>query len=221
MTATVQAPVLDDDTRRLIDAVVRDLVTTQSGAGSRDLGPTMPGSGAAQPADQDAQRFFGGIVASILTTVVPKIAPTIFGMLQQRRRDLGLPEQRDAAATERDFQSILTALLPKLLDAVPVIANAISGQPAPRGAQEESQRFLPFLAALIPAVVSAVPSIIGAFNQQRGADATPPPITDPDVAQRFLGPLLASFVPQLVQAAPSILGSIFGGGSRAVAQPAW
>jgi hypothetical protein len=55
----------------------------------------------------------------------------------------------------------------------------------------------------------------------RGADATPPPITDPDVAQRFLGPLLATFVPQLVQAAPSILGSIFGGGRRDVSRSAW
>jgi hypothetical protein len=171
--------------------------------------------------DQDAQRFFGGLVGSLVSTVVPKLATTVIGMLQQRRRELGIPEQRDSAAVERDLQSIIGALLPKLLDAVPVIASAISGKPAPRGPEEEAQRFLPILGALIPAVVSAVPSIISAFNRQRGADSTPPSISSPEVAERFIGPLMQTFVPQIIQAAPSILQSIFGGGGRSVNTPAW
>jgi hypothetical protein len=65
-----------------------------------------------------------------------------------------------------------------------------------------------------------VPSIIGAFNQQRGADPTPPPITDPE-SQRFLGSLLATFVPMALEAAPGILNSIFGGGRREVRSSAW
>jgi hypothetical protein len=156
--------------------------------------------------------LFGGLLQSLISNVVPKLAGTVINMLRQRRRELGIPEQRDADAVERDFQAILNALLPKLLEAVPVIAGALSGRPAPRGPEEEAQRFLPFLAAVIPAVISAVPSIIGAFNQQRGADATPPSISNPEVAERFIGPLMQTFVPQLLQAAPSIFASIFGGG---------
>ena len=83
--------------------------------------------------------------------MVPKVASGIFGLLQQRRRELGIPEQRDADAVERDFGSILGALLPKLLDAVPGIVTALQGKPAPRSVEEENERFLPFLAALVPA----------------------------------------------------------------------
>jgi hypothetical protein len=174
---------------------------------------------ASQPA-QDAERFFGGILQSLISTTVPQLATTVLGLLQQRRRELEIPDQRDAASVERDLQAILNAMLPQLIQAVPAIAGALSGRPAPRGAEEEGQRFLPFLAAVLPAVISAVPSIISAFNQQRGADTTPPSISDPDVAQRFIGPLLQTFVPQLLQAAPSILQTIFGGGSRDV-RAAW
>jgi hypothetical protein len=61
-------------------------------------------------------------------------------------------------------------------------------------------------------VISAVPGIISAFNQRRGVDATQPSISNPDVAERFLGPLMQVLVPPLVQSAPAILQSIFGGG---------
>jgi hypothetical protein len=197
----------------LINAVTRDLVAKQASSGSRDFGPdvTSPPTAAPLP-DQDAQRFLGGILGPIITNVVPHIATGILGMLQQRRRELGLPEQRDAASVERDLQSILASLLPKLLDAVPVIAGALSGKPAPRSTEEESQRFLPILGAILPAVISAVPGIISAFNQRRGVDATQPSISNPDVAERFLGPLMQVLVPPLVQSAPAILQSIFGGG---------
>jgi hypothetical protein len=221
MAITSQMMDTDADTQRLIDAVVRNLVAAQTGAGARDLGADVGMPSAELPAaDDEAQRFFGSVLNTFVSQVVPTVVPQILGMLQQRRRELGLPEQRDTASVERDLGSILGALLPKLVAAIPSVVDAISGRPAPRSADEENERFLPLLGALIPAVVSAVPSIIGAFNQQRGADATPPPYTDPDVAQRFLGPLLAVTVPALVQAAPSILGSIFGGG-RAVAATTW
>jgi hypothetical protein len=223
MAMTGQALGTDQDTQRLIDAVVQNLVAAQTGAGSRDVGADVVGTPTTEAplsADQDTQRFFGSILSSFVKHVVPTVTTQVLGMLQQRRRELGLPEQRDAAAVERDLSSILGALLPKLVDAIPGVVAAISGHPAPRSTEEESERFLPFLAALIPAVVSAVPSIIGAFNQQRGVDATPPPFTDSDVAQRFLGPLLASTIPILVQSAPSILESIFGG-RRDVPTTAW
>jgi hypothetical protein len=185
------------------------LAAEQGGSGSRALGsdggPTTP-----EPRP-DTQRFFGGLIQSLVTNVIPKVAPHILNLLQQRRRELGLPEQRDAEAVERDFQSILNAILPKLLDAVPGIVNAIAGQPAPRSTEEESERFLPILAGVIPAIIGAVPQIVSMFNRQRGTDPTPPPISDADVAQRFIGPLLSSIVPQLLQAAPSILGAVFGG----------
>jgi hypothetical protein len=230
MTMTEQSPSMNEATSRFISAAVRDLVATQAGPATRDFGPDMAStSTAAAPSpDQDSQRFFGGILGGIIANVVPKIATGILGMLQQRRRELGIPEQRDAASVERDLQSILASLLPKLLDAVPMIAGALSGKPAPRSTEEESQRFLPFLAAIIPAVISAVPGIIGAFNRQRGADATQPSISNPDVAERFLGPLMQTLVPQLLQSAPSILESIFGGrrdvsngGRRDVSTAAW
>jgi hypothetical protein len=214
---------LDEDTRRLVDAVVRNLVANQAGAGSRDLAADVTRApsetGVATATSQDAQRLFGGILETVINVVIPKVTPHILTLLQQRRRELSLPEQRNADVVERDLRSIIGALLPKLVAAIPGIVSAITGQPAPRSREEEGQRFLPFLAALIPAVVSAVPSIIGAFNQQRGVDETPP-ITDPDVAQRFFGPLLSAFVPDLLQAAPTILGSIFGG-RRDVAATAW
>jgi H+/gluconate symporter-like permease len=174
--------------------------------------PAASPAAATTPNDQEAERFFGGIVSSLVSFAVPKIASSVLSMFRQRRRELGIPEQRDAASEDRDLQSILNALLPPLLAAVPSVAAALSGKQSPRGAEEEGQRFLPFLAAIIPAVMSAVPNIIGAFNQQRGADPSPPSITNPDVAERFLGPLLQTLVPQLVQSAPSILQSIFGGG---------
>jgi len=220
MARTAQYPSTNPATRQLIDAVVQDLVTTQAGSASRDVGTEMaqPSPGAPPP-DQDQQRFFGAIAGSLISAVVPKIATGILGMLQNRRRELGMPEQRDAASVERDLQSILNVLGPKLLESVPLIAAALSGKPAPRGPEEENQRFLPFLAAVLPAVISAVPGIISSFNRQRGADATQPSLSDPDVAERFLGPLMQTLVPQLVQAAPSILGSIFGGG-RDVSAPA-
>lgn len=225
MTTALTAPAMDPDTRRLMDAVVKDLVAAQR-TGSRDMGPDVrlstPGPAPAQPsADDEAQRFFGGVLQAVVQHVIPAVAPTILNLLQQRRRELGLPEQRDAQGLERDFGSILQALLPKLLDAVPTLVQAFAGKPAPRSTEEQSQRFLPFLGALIPAVVSAVPGIIAAFNQQRGADATPPPIHDPAVAQRFLGPLLTQCIPQLVQAAPSILSSIFGGGREIQSSSTW
>jgi hypothetical protein len=211
--ATTQSSV-NEQTRSLINAVVQDLVAQQSGPASRDFGSDVGGAPTAgtPPPNQDAQRLFGGILSGLVANVVPKIATGILGMLQQRRRELGIPEQRDAAATERDLQSILNSLLPKLIEAVPVIAGALAGKPAPRGAEEEGQRFLPILGALLPAVISAVPGIIGAFNRQRGADPTQPPISNPEVAERFIGPLLGTLVPPLLQAAPSILQSIFGGG---------
>ena len=221
MARTAQYPSTNPATRQLIDAVVQDLVTTQAGSASRDVGTEMaqPSPAAAPSPGQDQQRFFGAIAGSLISAVVPKIATGILGMLQNRRRELGMPEQRDAASVERDLQSILSVLGPKLLESVPLIAAALSGKPAPRGPEEENQRFLPFLAAVLPAVISAVPGIISAFNRQRGADATQPSISDPDVAERFLGPLMQTLVPQLLQAAPSILGSIFGGG-RDVSAPA-
>jgi hypothetical protein len=216
---------MNDETRRLINALAQDLATAQTGSAKRDFGPDTGSSSTSTGAstNQDAQRFFGGILGSLVSNVVPKIATGILGMLQQRRRDLGIPEQRDAASVERDLQSILGSLLPKLLDAVPIIANALSGKTAPRSTEEESQRFLPFLAAVLPAVISAVPGIISAFNQQRGADATQPSISNPDVAERFLGPLMQTLVPQLLQSAPVILQSIFGGGGggRDVRTAAW
>jgi hypothetical protein len=227
MTMTDLTLQTNDDVRRLVDQLARDLAAAQRTGGSRDLGPDVAGPTgvtpvptATAPTDQDAQRLFGGILGGIVSHVIPMVAPHILSFLRQRRRELGLPEERDDAAVERDFQSILSALLPKLIDAVPSILSAISGQAPPRDTTEEGERFLPFLAALIPAVVSAVPSIISMFNRQRGVDDTPPPITDPDVAQRFLGPLFASLVPQLLQAAPAILGSIFGP-RRDVATTTW
>lgn len=220
-----QLTALDNETRALVDAVARKLAAqtaggAQSGGGSRDVGTDVTPTTAAPAVSDDQQRFFGSIVQSLVSTVIPKVAPVIFGMLQQRRRELGLPEQRDAEAATRDFGAILGALLPKLLDAVPGIVTALQGRPAPRSAQEENERFLPFLAAVIPALVSAAPSIIGLFNQQRGADGTPPPISDREVSERFIGPLLSAVVPQVLQAAPSIFASIFGGG-RDVAASTW
>ncbi len=216
MPANTQPLDTSEDTRRLIDAVVRDLVPAQTSA-SRDFGQDVAGSAPADtPPAQDAQRLFDGILQSVIRYALPRLTTSVLGMLQQRRRELQIPDQRDAASVERDLQAILNAVLPQIVQAVPVIAGALSGRPAPRGAEEEGQRFLPFLAALLPAVISAVPSIISVFNQQRGADATPPSISDPDVSQRFIGPLLQTFVPQLLQAAPSILQAIFGGGSRDV-----
>ncbi|WP_353814987.1 hypothetical protein [Agromyces sp. SYSU T00266] len=222
MSNTTQAPGLDQETRDLVDAVVRNLVAAEMG-GSRDVGPDA-GSGASQSqtmVSADQQRFFGSIVGGLVSQVIPKVAPIIFNMLQQRRRDLGIPEQRDADSVSRDFGSILQSLLPKLLDAVPGIVTALQGRPAPRSVEEENERFLPFLAAVVPALISAAPSIIGMFNKQRGADPTPPPISDREVSERFIGPLLNVAVPALLQAAPSILGSIFGGGGRDVATNAW
>ena len=222
MNAIAQSVGTSADTQRLIDSIARQLAaqstSAQSTSGSRDPGTDFSSGscGTQSMGDQDAQRFFGGLVSSLVSTVVPKLATTVLGMLQQRRRELGIPEQRDSAAVERDFQSIMGALLPKLLDAVPIIAGALSGRPAPRGPEEESQRFLPLLGALIPAIISAAPGIISAFNRQRGADPTPPSISSPEVAERFIGPLMQSVVPQLLQAAPSIFQSIFGGGGRGV-----
>jgi hypothetical protein len=229
MANTAQSPSMNDGTRRLIDAVARDLVATQAGSGRRDVGPDMagtstsaaPSTDGAAASDQDTQRFFGSILGGLVSTVIPKLATGILGMLQQRRRELGLPEERDAASMERDLQSILASLLPKLLEAVPVIAGALGGKPAPRSADEESQRFLPFLAAVLPAVISAVPHIISAFNRRRGTDDTPPALSDPNVAERFIGPLMQTLVPQLLQSAPSILSAIFGGGRREVSTAAW
>ena len=228
MANTAQSPSTNVDTQRLIDAVARNLMAAQARPASRDVGPDMAGtpttaapSTTIPSSDQDAQRFFGGILGGIVSSVVPKIATGILGMLQQKRRELGLPEQRDAASMERDLQSILASLLPKLLDAVPMIAGAMSGKPAPRSTEEESQRFLPFLAAVLPAVISAVPGIVSAFNRQRGADGAEPSISNPDVAERFIGPLMQTLVPQLLQSAPAILGSIFGGGRRDVSTAVW
>lgn len=229
MANAAQSPSTNVDTQALINAVARNLAATQGRPASRDFGPDMAGtpataapSTAATPSsDEDAQRFFGGILGGIVSSVVPKIATGILGMLQQKRRELGLPEQRDAASMERDLQSILASLLPKLLDAVPVIAGALSGKPAPRSTEEESQRFLPFLAAVLPAVISAVPGIVSAFNRQRGADGAEPSISNPDVAERFIGPLMQTLVPQLLQSAPAILGSLFGGGRRDVSTAVW
>jgi hypothetical protein len=190
--------------------------------GSRDPGPDLSGTAApvsgpsTTAADQDAQRFFGSILSTIGSVIVPKLATGIIGMLQQKRRELGLPEQRDAASMERDLQSVLSSLLPALVQAVPMIASSLSGQPAPRSPEEESQRFLPFLAAVVPALISAAPKIISAFNRQRGVESAEPSISSPEVADRFIGPLLQTLVPQLLQSAPSILGSIFRGGHRRV-----
>lgn len=223
MAKTTQEPSLETETRELVDALARSLAAEQAGAAQRDVGldgAAASAVSATTAVSADQQRFFGSVLGSIVTSVIPKVAPIVFGMLQQRRRDLGIPEQRDAEAVSRDFGSILGALLPKLLDAVPGIVSALQGRPAPRSVEEENERFLPFLAAVVPALISAAPSIIGLFNKQRGADGTPPPISDREVSERFIGPLLGSFVPQLLQAAPSILGSIFGGG-RDVAAEAW
>jgi hypothetical protein len=197
----------DHQYEQFVNKLDQNLATVQQACGSRALGSAVTGGTPSAPAGQDAQRFLGAILSGLVQHVVPAAAQGILGLLQQRRRELGLPEQRDV---ERDFESILTVLLPKLIDAVPSIVSAITGESAPRSTEEEAERFLPFLAAVVPAVISAVPSIINAINRQRGVAAPPPPITDPDVAQRFIGPLVASLVPQLLQSAPSILGSIFG-----------
>ncbi|WP_347346283.1 hypothetical protein [Microbacterium sp.] len=212
-------PALDEDTRRLVDAIARDLTAAQVSSGQRDLGADV----AEAPVSADAaeqQRFFGAALGALASVVVPKVATGILGLLQQRRRDLGIPEQRDADAVSRDFSAILSALLPKLIDAVPTLVGALQGRPAPRSVEEENERFLPFLAAVVPAIVSAAPSIISLFNKQRGVDDAPPSISDPEVSERFIGSLLGAVVPQILQAAPSILGSIFGG-RRDVAETAW
>jgi H+/gluconate symporter-like permease len=175
-----------------------------------------PSAAAFSSSNQDAQRLLSSILSTIGSVIVPKLATGIIGMLQQKRRELGLPEQRDAASMERDLQSVLSSLLPALVQAVPMIASSLSGQPAPRSPEEESQRFLPFLAAVVPALISAAPKIISAFNRQRGVESAEPSISSPEVADRFIGPLLQTLVPQLLQSAPSILGSIFRGGHRRV-----
>lgn len=221
-----QDSALDAETRALVDAsnaFARKLAAAHAASGSRDLGADVAGTASGQlvPAGaEDQQRFFGSIVKTLVTTVLPKVAPVVLNMLQQRRRELGIPEQRDADSVSRDLGAILGVVLPKLLDAVPGIVSALQGRPAPRSVEEENDRFLPFLAAVVPALVSAAPSIIGLFNKQRGVDGTPPPISDREVSERFIGPLLGAVVPQLIQAAPSIFASIFGGG-RDVATGAW
>lgn len=234
MTQTLQRPAegnLDADMQRLMDALVKDLVAAQAVVGSgpdggtRDVPapvpPSVPSTSAAD-GQPEAERFFGGLVKVICTKVIPKVAPLVLDLLQNRRRELGLPEERDAASVERDLGAILNALFPKLLEAVPTIIAAVSGQPAPRGTEQENERFLPFLAALVPALISAVPTIINAFNGNRGVVTPEPSIADPAVVDRFIGPLLAGVLPQLLQAAPSILSSIFGGG-RDIGdnEPAW
>ena len=194
---------------------------TQAEAETGDVGsesaraPTTaaPSAAAFSSSNQDAQRLLSGILSGIVSGIVPKLATGIIGMLQQKRRELGLPEQRDAASMDRDLELVLSSLLPQLAQAVPTIAGSLSGKPAPRSPEEESQRFLPFLAAVVPALISAAPKIISAFNRQRGVESAEPPISDPEVA-RFLGPLMQTLVPQLLQSAPSILDSIFGGGGR-------
>src|SRR5262249_56702401 len=187
---------------------------TQAGSAT-DMASTStvaaPLTAAGPSPDQDAQRFFGAILGPIIANVVPQVASGILGMLQQRRRELGIPEQRDAASVERDLKSILDLVLPKLIERIPDIAGFLSGRPAPRSAEEEGQRFLPILGVIVPAVISAVPGIIKAFNQQRGVDAPPPSISDPDVRQRFLRPLMEWIGRPLCQSAPAILQSIFGG----------
>lgn len=175
-----------------------------------------PSLAAFSSSNQDAQRLLIGVLSAIGSAIVPKLAMGVIGMLQQKRRELGLPEQRDAASMERDLQLVLSSLMPHLVKAVPMIVSSLNGKPAARGPEEESQRFLPFLAAVVPALISAAPKIISAFNRQRGVDSTEPSSSDPRVAELFIGPMLQTLVPQILQAAPAILGSIYGGGRRVV-----
>ncbi|MET1044170.1 MAG: hypothetical protein ABWX59_08650 [Microbacteriaceae bacterium] len=218
-TATAATPDLDKETRKLVDNIARSLATAEvGGGGQRDLAYDQ-GAAPSAPSAEDQQRFLGGLIANVAATWAPKIATGIFGMLQQRRRELGIPEQRDADAVERDFGSILGVLLPKLIDALPGVVTALQGQPAPRTVEEENQRFFPLLAAAIPALISAVPSIVQAFNRQRGIDQPEPVVSDKELSERFIGPLLASAVPVILQSAPSIFSSLFGG--REVGESTW
>lgn len=220
----IQQPPMDSLGRDMAAALTPFLMASMSSQGasasrdpggpSRDPGPDLSATATVSGSPTtaaDQERFLGGILSAIGSGIVPKLATGIISMLQQKRRELNLPEQRDAASMERDLQGVLAALLPALTQAIPVLVSSLSGKPAPRSPEEETERFLPFLAACVPALISAAPKIISLFNRQRGAPSAEASISSPEVAERFIGPLLQTVVPQLLQAAPSILGSIFGG----------
>ena len=213
-TATQGAALTAEQRSSLIDALTRELLASQAsvnGGATRDVGPDAVSGGTTPTApttEEDQQRFFG----SLLSVVGPPLLKWGMNWLSSRRRELGIPEQRDAASVERDFMSLFQSILTTLPQALPGIIQAFQGRdlPAPRDADEAVQRFFPALLALLPAVIPAVQSIVGLFNKQRGID-TPPSINDRDFLSALgsvfstIGPM----IPQFIQA--------FSGGGRAVA----
>jgi hypothetical protein len=199
---------------RLFDELAREMASGVGAASgqSRDFGTdvaTTANAGSQSQMDQEGQRIFGALISQF----VPPIASGILGLFRQRRRDLGIPEQRDSNSDEQDLRMVLPPLLQNILSVIPGIVKELSGKPAPRGAEEEAQRFFPLLVPVLSAAISAAPGIIAAFNRQRGAEGSEPSVTDPEVADRFIGPLLSKVVPTLLKSAGPILQSIFRGDS--------
>jgi hypothetical protein len=223
-TATQGAALTAEQRSALIDALTRELLASQTpaAAGTRDVGPggeadggaAVPAAPAAAPTGVEAQRFFG----SLISVLGPPLVKWGMNWLSSRRRELGIPDQRDAASVERDFMSLFQSILTTLPQALPGIIQAFQGHrdlPAPRDADEAVQRFFPALLALLPAVIPAVTSIIDMFNKQRGVDA-PPAIDDRDFLSA-LGSVFSTIGPMI----PQIIQAFAGGGRDLPAPRTW
>jgi hypothetical protein len=179
--------------------------------GSRDLPvatapvATVPGLPGA-PQDEQ-QRFFGGLLQAILPVVVNAV-PSVLQAIQGQRRNLGLPDETDATVVERDFSTVLSGLLGKVINVLPQVAETLFSQRDvdPQNGEEVQQRFIfPLLATLIPAAAQAIPAIISAVSGQRDVDESVIDVADKEIAQRFFGPLIGQLASGIVQQLPQIM----------------
>ena len=140
--------------------------------------------------------------------LVVNAVPAVLQAIQGQRRDLGMPENSDPAALERDIGAILSGLLGQVINVLPQVANLLTQRREiePRNGQEVQDRFIfPLLGLLIPAAAQAIPAIISAVSGNRDVVDGVVDVADREVAERFFGPLVGQLVSGLVQNLPQIL----------------
>jgi hypothetical protein len=203
------------DYTQLADQVARafqDAFASTIGARSRDFGsdviaPTVPSP--VPTAAESGDKFFP--LAAVLLPAVVSAMPSIIQAIQGQNRDLITPS-RDPEDVQRDFLSVLSAIVPQVLQSIPGIISTFSGsRDLPRNDEEVATRwFGGLMSVFVPQLIQAVPPLVSAFAGGRRDLLPSTRATDPEVATRFFGPLLGGLAGPLMQSLPQVISMFTG-----------
>lgn len=217
-------PDLEALARRLASAEIETGIEATGELARPGIVPDTPGSSAAPrsvpPIDADDPRLRADLITALVKAVGP-VGIALLNAVDSQQRDAGQAIERDIERRTRGLTAILGALLPRIVESLPDVVSALTGQGGvPQEAEDAYERWLvPLLTALAPSVLDAVPGIVQQMTGPRRVPPPPPgtagprgltvPITlaSPETGVRFGSAALGGLFSGLVQALPDVIGA--------------